>query len=277
MSRPEIRRLCFLHTPRSLPTRTFFAPHYASVSSEFWSQKRYAGHSRWSKIRHSKGASDIKKGQLFSAISKSIITSVKDGGSDIKINLRLAATLKQARLADMPKENIDRAIKRATSKEYSGAEQVVYEGLGPHGTALIIECLTENKNRTVKALRNVLSRFGGALAPVGYMFEKKGRICFSQEGTSHSLDTMFEHAIDAGAEDISELEGSGVEVICEFNELQAVTKLLTSTHGYIVERMEGTYVPDTHANVAEDSIAQVQEMIETIEELEDVIRVHCNL
>ncbi|KAJ1799967.1 hypothetical protein LPJ59_001456 [Coemansia sp. RSA 2399] len=247
------------------------------MSLQLWSQKRHAGHSRWSKIRHSKGASDIKKGLLFSAISKNIITCVRDGGADAKTNLRLAALLKQARLADMPKENIERAIKRATSKEYSGAEQVVYEGQGPHGTALIVECLTDNKNRTVKALRNTLSRFGGSLAPVGYMFEKKGRICFAQDGTSHSFDTMIEHAIDAGAEDISELEDAKVEVICKFSELQAITKVLTDSHGYTVECMEGAYIPNTSADISESNIAEVQAMLETIEELEDVITVHCNL
>ncbi|KAJ2514937.1 hypothetical protein H4217_005475 [Coemansia sp. RSA 1939] len=243
----------------------------------FGSQKRHAGHSRWSKIRHSKGASDIKKGQIFSTISKSIIAAVREGGSDPKVNMRLAATLKQAKQVDMPRDNIERAISRATSKEYSGAEQVIYEGLGPHGTALIIECLTDNKNRTVKRLRSVLNRFDGSLAPVGYMFEKKGRICFGREDGLHSLDTMFEHAIDAGAEDISEQSSNRIEIICKFSELQAITQLLINTHGYTIECMEGTYVANVNADVAEGNVAKVQDAIEAIEELEDVIKVHCNL
>ncbi|KAJ2559070.1 hypothetical protein EV175_000505 [Coemansia sp. RSA 1933] len=275
MTGSVLRQACALRTLRVIPSNRHQA--LSSSPSQFWLQRRFAGHSRWSKIRHSKGVSDIKKGQLFATIGKSILVSVKEGGADAKTNLRLAAVLKQARLADMPKETIERSIKRATSKECSGAEQVVYEGLGPHGSAFIIECLTDNKNRTVKVLRHVFSRFGGSVASVGYMFKQKGCIWFTQGDTSHSLDTMLDHAIGVGAEDISELDGAKIEIICKFNELQAITKLLTDSHGYTVERMEGTFVPDTHVESTDDNIAEVRDMIEAFEELEDVVKVHCNL
>ncbi|KAI9504629.1 hypothetical protein GGI25_000711 [Coemansia spiralis] len=241
-----------------------------------YSQKRSAGHSRWAKIRHSKGASDIKKGQVFSSITKDIFTAVRESGPDAKFNLRLAAAIRQARHVEMPKENIERAIKRAASKEFSDAEQVVYEGLGPHGVAMIIECLTDNKNRTVKALRSKFNRFGGSMAPVGYMFDKKGRIWLAQGSSLDSVDVMLENAIEAGAEDIADLENK-IEIICEFSKLQYIAKSLSESRGYVVELIEGTYIPNTLADVSEDSTNEIEEITESIEELDDVIKVHCNL
>ncbi|KAI8325872.1 DUF28-domain-containing protein [Martensiomyces pterosporus] len=249
---------------------------YACVASRSL-DKRHSGHSRWSKIRHSKGAADMKKGQIFAAITKDILTAAKEGGPDVRFNLRLATAIKQARQADMPKDTIERAIKRATSKEYSNAEQAVYEGLGPHGVALMIECLTDNKNRTVKALRNKFNRMGGSMAPVGYMFDKKGRIWFTRGESQDSMDQMLEKAIEAGAEDIEDLGEERVEVICEFSELQAVTRTLVSEHKYAVERMEGTYIPNTSAELSDDQAAEIEAIVEDLEELDDVIKVHCNI
>ncbi|KAJ2229049.1 hypothetical protein IWW45_006362 [Coemansia sp. RSA 485] len=243
----------------------------------FYVQKRNSGHSRWSKIRHSKGAADVRKGQLFASISKDILTAAREGGPDVHFNLRLAAAIKQARQADMPKENIERAIKRASSKEYSNAEHVVYEGLGPHGVALMIECLTDNKNRTVKALRNKFNRMDGSMAPVGYMFDKKGRIWFTQGATSDALEAMFEKAIDAGAEDMSDLADGKVEVICDFSQLQAVTRVLSEQCGYVIERMEGTYIPNQYVDISDEHAHELVAVIEDIEELDDVIKVHCNM
>ncbi|KAJ1965790.1 hypothetical protein GGI12_000535 [Dipsacomyces acuminosporus] len=239
---------------------------------------RHAGHSRWSKIRHTKGAADVKKGQVFAAITKDILTAAKEGGPDAKFNLRLAAAIKQAKQADMPKDTVERAIKRATSKEYSNAEQVVYEGLGPYGVALIIECLTDNRNRTVKALRNKFNRMGGTMTPVGYMFDKKGRIWFTKGESQDSVDQMLEKAIEAGAEDIEDVGGGKVEVICEFGDLQAITKSLTSDHKYAVELMEGTYIPNTPAaDLHAHQVAEIESAIEDLEELDDVIKIHCNI
>ncbi|KAJ1723374.1 hypothetical protein LPJ53_002278 [Coemansia erecta] len=240
-------------------------------------QKRHSGHSRWSKIRHSKGAADVKKGQMFASISKDILTAAKEGGADVKFNLRLAAAIKQAKQVDMPKDNIERAIKRATSKEYSNAESVVYEGLGPYGVALIIECLTDNKNRTVKALRNKFNRMDGSMTPVGYMFDKRGRIWFSKGDTGASLDDMYDRAIDAGADDIAELEDGKVEVICEFSRLQTVTQALAKEAGYVIERMEGTYIPNTLAEINDEQAEELATIVDDIEELDDVLKVHCNI
>ncbi|KAJ2845251.1 hypothetical protein J3B02_004732 [Coemansia erecta] len=177
----------------------------------------------------------------------------------------------------MPKENIERAIKRATSKEYSNAEYVVYEGLGPHGVALIVECLTDNRNRTVKALRNKFNRMNGSMAPVRYMFDKKGRIWLTQGATSDALDVMFEKAIDAGAEDITDLYDGKVEVICEFSQLQAVTSILSEQCGYTIERMEGTYIPNQPVDISDEHAQELIAVIEDIEQLDDVIKVHCNM
>ncbi|KAJ1958607.1 hypothetical protein EC988_000203, partial [Linderina pennispora] len=235
-------------------------------------QKRFAGHSKWSKIKHSKGAADVKKGTLFANLSKDITAAAKEGGSDPAFNLRLAATMKHAKNVDMPKDTIERAIKRATSKEYSSAEAIVYEGLGPHGTALVIECLTDNKNRTVKAIRNKFNKNGGAMAPVSYMFDRKGLIWFSSGEAEDSLDEMFDKAIEAGAEDIEDLGDGKVEVVCEFSELQTVSKALTGDHKYAVERMEGTYIPNTTVDLSEEQTAEVESAIEDLESLDDVIK-----
>ncbi|KAJ2324053.1 hypothetical protein IWW51_003460, partial [Coemansia sp. RSA 2702] len=245
-------------------------------ASSLLQPKRHSGHSRWSKIRHSKGAADVKKGQLFAALVKDILNATKEGGSDPKLNMRLAAAIRQAKQADMPKENIERAIKRATSKEYTNAEQVVYEGLGPHGTALMIECLTDNKNRTVTALRSKFRRMGGSMTPVGYMFDRKGRIWFTGGSTADSTDAMMENAIDADAEDIADLGDGKIEVICEFCSLQAITKQLSDAHNYTVELMEGTFVPNTTVALSDEQAADLNAAIEDMESLDDVIKVHCN-
>lgn len=196
----------------------------------------------------------------------------------------MAAAIKQAKEVDMPKDNIDRSIKRASSKEYSNAEHVVYEGLGPHGVALIIECLTENRNRTVKSLRNKFNRMGGSMAPVSYMFDKKGCIWFaSSPEKEQPLDTLFEHAIEAGAEDINEVDKNGanenkmVEIICEFTSLQTIATLLSTKYGYMIERMEGTYIPNTVSEINVEQESEITLAIEDMEELDDVLKVHSNM
>ncbi|KAJ1759482.1 hypothetical protein GGH19_000579 [Coemansia sp. RSA 1807] len=239
--------------------------------------KRHSGHSRWSKIRRSKGVSDVRKGQLFATLSKDILHAAKEGGSDVKFNLRLATAIRQAKQADMPKENIERAIKRATSKEYSNAEQLVYEGLGLHGAALIVECLTDNKNRTVHSLRSKFNHMGGSMTPVGYMFDKKGRIWFTCGSTNDSMDKMMENAIEAGAEDIADLGEGKVEIICGFSSLQAITKLLTENNKYVVELMEGTYVPNTTVALNDEQATELETAVNDMESLDDVIKVHWNM
>ncbi|KAI7825808.1 transcriptional regulator TACO1-like protein [Kickxella alabastrina] len=239
--------------------------------------KRHSGHSRWAKIRHSKGAADVKKGQIFASISKEILAATKEGGTDMKFNLRLAAAIKQAKQADMPKENVERAIKRAASKEYSNAESVVYEGLGPHGIAFMIECLTDNKNRAVKALRNKFNRMEGSMTSVGYMFEMKGCIWFTAGETGDSEDIMFEKAIEAGAEDIAELGDGRFEVTCEFNKLRVVTQQLSESSGYTIERMAGAYISTTSVDVNEEQAQELLAIIDDLEELDDVVKVYSNM
>ncbi|KAJ2644954.1 hypothetical protein GGF44_000298 [Coemansia sp. RSA 1694] len=200
------------------------------------------------------------------------------GGSDVRFNIRLAAAIKQARQADMPKENIERAINRATSKEYTNADHVVYEGLGPHGVALVIECLTDNKNRTVKALRNKFNRMDGVMTPVGYMFDRKGRICFTaSEGSStRSFDAMFDHAIDVGAEDVTNFGSGRAELTCQFTDLSPIAKALSEKYAYAIECVEGVYLPNTAVNISDEQAAELEAAVSDLEELDDVIRVFCN-
>ncbi|KAJ2415731.1 hypothetical protein GGI10_001495 [Coemansia sp. RSA 2530] len=153
----------------------------------------------------------------------------------------------------MPRENIERAISRATSKEYTNADHVVYEGLGPHGVALIIECLAYNKNRTVEALRNRFNRMGGVMTPVAYMFGKMGRICFAVTESSPDgfFDAMFEHVIDLGAEDVVDLGPGGAELICQFSDLGPIAKALSKQHAYSIESMEGVYLLNTTVSISD--------------------------
>ncbi|KAJ2818762.1 hypothetical protein GGI24_005001, partial [Coemansia furcata] len=200
------------------------------------------------------------------------------GGADVRFNMRLATAIKQAKQADMPKENIERAINRATSKEYTNADHTVYEGLGPHGVALIIECLTDNKNRTVKALRNKFNRMDGVMTPVAYMFDKMGRVCFAaaEDSPDRSFDTMFEHAIDVGAEDVVDLGSGRAELTCQFSDLGSITKALSNNHAYTIERMEGIYLPNTTVDINDEQAAELDIAISDLEELDDVIKVFCN-
>ncbi|RKP08020.1 transcriptional regulator-domain-containing protein [Thamnocephalis sphaerospora] len=139
-------------------------------------QRRNAGHSKWAKVKRAKGAADQKRGQLFAKIGLEIISAIRHGGSDPSMNLRLAAALNKARANSLPKENLENAIKKATAKGNDGAvtEDVVYEALGGHGVALVIEAVTDNRTRTAMKLRSTLGKFGGQMTPVAYMFEKKG-------------------------------------------------------------------------------------------------------
>ncbi|RUS13720.1 transcriptional regulator-domain-containing protein, partial [Endogone sp. FLAS-F59071] len=207
--------------------RPNFAPLAVNVL-----QVRFSGHNKWSKIRHTKGAKDAKKSQIFAKLCLEIISAIKGsfyfsfstfillllktfispplplaGGTDITTNLRLAAALNRARLAKMPKENIEGAFSKATkSKDAAEMEDQTYEGYGPGGVAMIIETITDKKNRTSKSVREILNKHGGSFSSVLWMFEKKGKLRFHPLQTSpRTPDQMVEDAIEAGAEDVEEL------------------------------------------------------------------------
>ena len=166
-----------------------------------------SGHSKWSTIKRKKGAADAKRGQLFTRLTREIVIAVRESGGDPEGNFRLRIAIDRARAVNMPKDNIDRAIKRGTGDDKDGVmiEQITYEGYAPHGIAILVECLTENRNRTVSELRHILTRAGGSMGEVGSVSWQFDRIAyFGIEGEGVNFDKVFELALDGGANDITQ-------------------------------------------------------------------------
>jgi YebC/PmpR family DNA-binding regulatory protein len=236
-----------------------------------------SGHSKWSTIKRKKGALDAKRGKIFSRLAKEISVSARIGGGDATMNPRLRTVLLAARAQNMPKDNIDRAIKKGTG-ELPGStyEEIRYEGYAPGGVAVIIDLLTDNKNRSVAELRHILSKNNGSLAENGavtWNFEQKGSVTIPKGGLSD--DEWFEKAIEAGAEDV-DTEGEDVVVITtEPTELHAVAQAL-SDMGFAPEETELTMQPKTTVPVSGKDAAGVLRLIEALEDNEDVQNVFAN-
>ena len=174
-----------------------------------------SGHSHWATIRRKKGAADAKKGAIFTRLAREIVMAAREGGGDLDSNFRLALAIEKARGGNMPKENIDRAIKRGTGDDKDGAvfEEITYEGYGPHGVAMMLDCVTDNRNRAVAEMRHLLNRSGGNMAEagaVGWQFTRNSY--FSFPASMLGYDKAFELALDAGAEDVQQ-DGENVEII----------------------------------------------------------------
>ena len=236
-----------------------------------------SGHSKWSTIKRKKGAADAKRGQLFTKLAREITVAARAGGVDVDANTRLRLAIDKARGENMPKDNIDRAVQRATA---SGAgenyDEVYYEGYGPGGTALMIQTLTDNRNRTVGELRAALTRAGGTLGESGsvaWMFDQVGMIALPVGGDD--ADDLALVAIDAGASDV-QVEHETVEVYTDVQDLHRVQELLTAA-GYTVESAELMMKPKTlSAPDADDAIKAIR-LLERLEDLDDVQQVFSNL
>ncbi|KAK4522083.1 Uricase (Urate oxidase) [Mucor velutinosus] len=240
-------------------------------------QQRYAGHNKWSKVKHTKGAKDAKKSIMYSKMSLEIVSAARAGGIDPSVNNKLQAILNRAKAASMPKDNIENALKKASDKNKDDLESVQYECVGPGGIALIVEALTDKKSRTVKEVKEVLNRVGGSVSSVGYLFDKKGKVVFSPGESGHSFEQIMDNAIDCGAEDIEEdPEENLVEVICEFSDLNNVSKALID-HKYEVQEIEATYIPLSTVDVEDKDTAElVEKCLEDMDNLDDVVKIHCN-
>src|ERR671934_2297343 len=204
-----------------------------------------SGHSKWSSIKHKKGAADAKRGKLFTKLARAITVAARDGGGNVDANPALALAVQKARDASMPKDNIQRAIDRGTGAGADAAaiESVTYEGYGPGGVAILIECLTDNRNRTAADIRHLFSRADASLGEPGsvsWMFDKKG-VLLVDAGRWSEDDLM--PAIDAGAEDLTE-EGDSIRIACEPGQLRAVRESLEQA-GIEVQSTEQTMVPRT--------------------------------
>lgn len=236
-----------------------------------------SGHSKWSTIKHKKGAADAKRGQIFTKIIKEIIVAAKEGGGDPDGNARLRTALIKARVANMPKDNIERAIKKGTG-DSDGVEYVelTYEGYGPGGTALLIQTLTDNKNRTAADVKSVLNKGNGSLGTTGcvsYLFSRKGVITI--EGESLDSDAIFELALEAGADDVEPDDGL-VEIKTAPENFEAVVTALTQA-GYTTSQAEVTMVAETTVTLDNETTRKALRLIERLEELDDVQTVSTNL
>ncbi|HMN11497.1 MAG TPA: YebC/PmpR family DNA-binding transcriptional regulator [Bellilinea sp.] len=237
-----------------------------------------SGHSKWATIKRKKGAADAKRGQVFTRITREIVMAAREGGGDPGSNFRLRLALDKAKAQNMPKENIERAIKRGTgeSKDGTSFDQVFYEGYAPNGVALMIECYTENKNRTVAEIRHLLTRSGGSLGEagsVGWQFNRAAY--FSLQGSEADYEKIFEAAVMAGAEDVSYDSG-----YIEVTGPSETFKLISDALDEIKARPEDAELRMLPVNELELSTAdtlQVLRTIESVEELDDVQNVFHNM
>ena len=237
-----------------------------------------SGHSKWSSIKHKKGAADAKRGQLFTKLTRALIVAAKDGGPDPASNLALQNAIEKARAASMPKDNIERAIARGsgTGADAASYEHISYEGYGPGGVAVYVDVLTDNRNRTAGEVRHTFARHDGNLAESGavaWLFERKGVVLVDRDSTDEDELTLA--AADAGAEDVAE-EGSSFEVTCAPEDLQAVREALEAA-GIAVTDAEVTMLPKTTVEIEDVSVARkVLKLIDGLEENDDVQDVYAN-
>jgi YebC/PmpR family DNA-binding regulatory protein len=236
-----------------------------------------SGHSKWSTIKRKKGAEDAKRGRIFTRLAREITIAAREGGGDSDTNAALRLAIDKARGSNMPKDNIERAIKRGTGELEGGAlEEVMYEGYGPHGVALLVKCLTDNRNRTLSEVRRVFNRSGGSLAEAGavaWMFSTRGYITVERD--NQDSDELFMMAVDAGAEDV-EVSDDFVEIYTDPADLHEVRETLAA-QGLTIEDAELSQVPKTIMALSEKETLQLLNMIEALEELDDVQQVYSNL
>ena len=235
-----------------------------------------SGHSKWATIKRKKGAADAKRGKLFTKLIREISTAARLGGGDPAANPRLRLVVEKARAANMPKDNIERAIRKGTGEEGDARyEEVVYEGYGPAGVAVMLSTLTDNRNRTVGEIRHALTRFGGNLGQSGcvaHVFEKKGVIEFDRPGLD--LDRLYEVGLEAGAEDVMEGEGT-VEVVTDPRSFEAVRDAL-SARGFAPALAEVTMRPTSTVKLEGVQAEAMLKLAEALEDLDDVQSVYAN-
>jgi len=235
-----------------------------------------SGHSKWSSIKHKKAATDAKRGKIFTKLIKEITVAARLGGGDATANPRLRVAIAAAKNENMPKDNIDRAIKKGTGDlEGVSYDESIYEGYGPGGAAVMVESLTDNKNRTVADIRNIFSKNGGSLGEngcVAWMFEKKGYIVV--ESKSVDEEELIEAALDAGAEDIRE-DNSNFEVITAPEDFEAVKQAIDKASIAYIEA-EVTMLPQSTTNLVGKKAEQMVRLMELLEDNDDVQKVYTN-
>ena len=235
-----------------------------------------AGHSKWANIKHRKAAQDAKRGKIFTKLIRELTVSAREGGSDAACNPRLRAALDKALSNNMTRDTIDRAVKRGAG-ELDGVEleTIVYEGYGPGGTAVMVECMTDNRNRTVAEVRHAFNKCGGNMGTEGsvnYLFTKKGIISYPA-GTNE--DSVMDAALDAGADDVVTNDDGTIDVYTSPFEFGNVKDALDAT-GLKAENAEVTMVPSTSADLDAETAPKFMRMIDMLEDLDDVQEVYHN-
>ena len=237
-----------------------------------------SGHSKWSSIKHKKGAADAKRGKLFSKLSRAIIVAAREGGPDPAGNLALQNAIEKARTYSMPKDTIERAIAKGSGadSEGSGFDTVIYEGYGPEGVAVLVEALTDNRNRTASEVRHQFSKHGGNLGTDGsvvWQFERRGVVLVAAEGVDE--EALFDAAADAGADDL-ELDSSSFVISGPPEALSSVREAVEAA-GFAVESAELAMIPKATVAIADESTARkVLRLVEGLEESDDVQDVYAN-
>lgn len=237
-----------------------------------------SGHSKWHNIQATKGKADAARSKIFTKIGREIAVAVKLGGPDVNSNSALRAVVAKAKQNNMPNDNIDRSIKKASGELGSvNYESIVYEGYGVGGSAVIVDCLTDNKNRTAGDVRHAFDKHGGALGSSGcvsYLFQRKGIIIIPREEGLDS-DALMLDALEAGAKDVIEQDDE-IEVIAEPNETESVKTALENA-GYHVVMSEVSLVPDMYVDLDEQKLATFTKMLGILEDLDDVQEVYHNV
>ncbi|GAB4459139.1 MAG: YebC/PmpR family DNA-binding transcriptional regulator [Armatimonadaceae bacterium] len=237
-----------------------------------------AGHSKWHNIRLRKGKQDAERGKTFTKLAKEIIVAAKNGGGNPDANIRLRQAIDAARKASMPQDNIKRAIQRGTG-EVDGAnyEELVYEGYGPGGVAILVNCLTDNKNRTVGDVRSIFTKNGGRLGESGsvsYLFEPKGVILIDSGVTTE--EKIMEVGIEAGAEDVQPTEDGGFEITTAFQDFATVRDAIEAA-GIEIASAEATMIPTTTTELVGKEAEQAMRLIDQLDIHDDVQNVYANL
>ena len=236
-----------------------------------------SGHSKWATIKHKKGAADAKRGQMFTKLIKEISIAARMGGGDIEANARLRTAVLKARGANMPKDNIDRAIKKGTGElEGVNYEELTYEAYAPGGVALLIEVLTDNKNRAAADIRNILTKGGGSLATAGSvsrLFKRKGIITL--DGEKYTEDEVLDAALEGGAEDVTTSEGI-IEIVTTTEDFEPVINALDQKR-FETTSAEISMIPEAEVSLDEDGTAKAMRLIDRLEENDDVQNVYSNI
>lgn len=237
-----------------------------------------SGHSHWATIRRKKGAQDAKRGKIFTSLAREITVAARDGGGDPNSNLRLQYAIDRARASNMPKDNMERAIKRGTGelREGNALEEITYEGYGPHGVALLIACVTDNRNRTVSDIRHILTRSGGSMGEggsVAWQFTRTAYFSFPAEGCDP--DEIFELAVEAGADDVN-FDDETIEIVGPVETFKQISDRIREA-GINPEEAELRYLPNNEMELMVDETLQVIRAIEELEDLDDVQNVNSSL